>query len=349
MNKINDQYETIYVTDLEAPILLDSDLKPAQNELTLFFMPDSEVGSVNNSYYAAGSLRTSFPFAGTFNENAADTDTLSLAFSLESSVLGDVPTNTLYKHFWSRYIARIFAKSARRVSVTAFLPIGTWLDMDLSNTIRIGSYYYKVESIDYNIGSGQAKLNLFIYTPVSVNNPSSSGNAITLQTNYVTPSNENQIFTGNVQDKMFHLFNRGGDNYINLAPKNINMPQSLQTRFIADRHSVMNYPRHSHLNRPADTLEVTTDWETIAPYDTFQAINQSDITATKTIGIYTTTKACYARIVANVTWDGNQHIEFAIRQDEVNIKEASVNTNAGAITLTEVVYMTTSSQIDSRS
>lgn len=346
LNKINDQYETISVTDLEAPILLDSDLKPAQNELTLFFMPDSEVYSTSNRYYAAGSLRTSFPFAGTFNETAADTDTLSLAFSLESSVLGDVPTNTLYQHFWSRYIARIFAKSARRVSVTAFLPIGTWLNMDLSNTIRIGSYYYKVESIDYNIGSGEAKLNLFIYTPVSVNNPSSSDNEITLQTNYVTPSSENLIFAANVQKKMFHLFNRGGANYVTLAPKNINMPQSLQTRFIADRHSVMNYPRHSHLDRAPANFSVDTTWTTIAPYDSLVALNKTDITANKTDGIYTTTKPCWARIVAKVTWDGNQHIQFAIRQDEVNIKEASVNANAGALTLTEVVFMTTSSQID---
>lgn len=346
LNEINDLYETIGTTDLNAPTLIDEDLKPAQNELTLFFMSDNEVYSTNFSYFAAGSSRSTFPFAGTFEEYPSDTNTYSLAFSLEADVNKTIPTKTLYQHFWSRYVARIFAKSSRRVSVSAFIPVSQWLNMDLSNTIRIADYYYKIETIDYNIVTGEAKLSLFTYTPVSVGSISTSGNEVTFPADYIVSSSENLIFADNVLSKMHHTFERSGTNYIDLAPKIVNISNALQTTFIAKRQSVMAYPRHLHLDRSPAGLSVGTDWVIIDNYDSSNSSNNTALNPNLTDGEVTTSVDCWVRIMAKCTWSGNQHIKFAIRLDEVNLKTAEVSANSGAVTMSEVVFFNRNAKID---
>ena len=108
LNKINSQYKTIGVTDLDIPILLDNDLKPASGNLMLFFMSNSAYLSSDN-YFALGALKSSYPHAGTFEDFTANTSTNSLAFSLEQDINGKIPVNTLYKKWWSTYIARIYS------------------------------------------------------------------------------------------------------------------------------------------------------------------------------------------------------------------------------------------------
>ena len=193
LNKIDSQYKTIGVTDLNVPILLDSDMKPACHNLVLFFM-DSDDYEASDSYYALGSLRTSYPHAGVFNEYPAQGRSKSLAFSLEQDINGSIPTETLYQQFWASYIARIFASSSRRVTMKGYIPVGEWLQLDMAQTIRVNDYYYKIEDMSYNMVTGEASMNLFTYTPVTLGDVETTNDSVGLPADYIQPTSENLIF-----------------------------------------------------------------------------------------------------------------------------------------------------------
>lgn len=339
LNKINSQYKTIGVTDLDIPILLDNDLKPASGNLMLFFMSNSAYLSSDN-YFALGALKSSYPHAGTFEDFTANTSTNSLAFSLEQDINGKIPVNTLYKKWWSTYIARIFAKSSRRVSIKAYLPVGEWLTLDMSNTIRIADYYYKIEDISYNIVTGEAQLNLFTYTPVTIGNIETADDVVTFPVDYVTPSNENLIFKESVLDALNNTQNINGTKYVNLGqiPKMVsNMEYVTQgvTNLVANQ-----YPKHLHMEKGAvDILVSASAYTIVTEYDSLEDFNNGDISGNTTLGTWTTSQGTWVEVMCSVAWQGHDKLKVALLRDGIPLKEQEVYQSSGSITLLDTTYL----------
>lgn len=340
LNKVNSQYETIGTTNLQIPILLNNDMKPVCNDLVLFYMDATEYVS-NDPYYALGSLQTTHPYSGTFQQSNASGGN-SLAFSLEQNLAGLVPTDTLYKRFWEQYVARLFASSSRHVSLTAYLPVGEWLNLEMNSTIRIRDYYYKIEDISYDIIDGKAVLNLFTYTPVSIGqvNTGSSGD-VTFPSEYIVPADENLIFGGqSVLSGVFNTTTTGGTNYVNtgVIPQNVSNMQYLSN---ALTNVVMNqYPKHLHMEKSSTSIAVSASTYTIVvEYDSIADFNNGYISGNTTTGQWSTSVGTWVEVSCNVAWDGHDKLKVAILRDGIALKEQEVFSSSGSITLSETCYL----------
>jgi hypothetical protein len=305
----------------------------------LFFMSNSAYLSSDN-YFALGALKSSYPHAGTFEDFTANTSTNSLAFSLEQDINGKIPVNTLYKKWWSTYIARIFAKSSRRVSIKAYLPVGEWLTLDMSNTIRIADYYYKIEDISYNIVTGEAQLNLFTYTPVTIGNIETADDVVTFPVDYVTPSNENLIFKESVLDALNNTQNINGSKYVNLGqiPKMVsNMEYVTQgvTNLVANQ-----YPKHLHMEKGAvDILVSASVYTIVTEYDSLEDFNNGDISGNTTLGTWTTSQGTWVEVMCSVAWQGHDKLKVALLRDGIPLKEQEVFQSSGSITLLDTTFL----------
>ena len=340
LNKVNSQYETIGTTNLSIPVLLNNDMKPACNELVLFYMSiDSYISS--DSYYALGSVRNTYPHAGTFQEYNTSAGN-SLAFSLEQNLAGLVPTDTLYSKWWQTYIARIFASSSRRVTMSAYLPVGEWLNLDMSNTIRVHDYYYKIEDISYNITTGQATLNMFTYTPVSVISPSTTGSgSVNFPANYVQPASQNLIFGGNaVLDNLFNTTETNGSRYVSTgviaqSVTNMQYVMNAMTNVIANQ-----YPKHLHMKKSTTSITVSSSTYTIVQnYDSLEDFNNGNISGNTTTGQWTTSIGGWVEVRCSVAWQGHDKLKVALLRDGIALKEQEVFSSSGSITLIDTTYL----------
>jgi len=340
LNKINGQYKTIGVTDLNVPILLDSDMKPAAHNLMLFFM-DSADYEASDSYFAMGALRTSYPHAGVFDEFTARSRSRSLAFSLEQDINGSVPNVTLYSEFWSRYIARIFAKSSRRVTMKGYIPVGEWLNLDMAQTIRVNDYYYKIEDMSYNIVTGEASMNLFTYTPVELGVFETTDDSVNFPSDYISPASENLIFTADeVLESITNTRSVGGSRYVNLGarPKNVSQMQYVtqgMTNVIANQ-----YPKHLHMEKGAVDISVSASVYTIIQeYDSLEDYNNGYISGNTTTGQWTTSSGTWVEVSCSVAWDGHDKLKVALLRDGIALKEQEVFQSSGSITLIDTTYL----------
>ena len=340
LNKVNKDYKTIDVTNLPVPILLDDSLAPACNDMVLFFMDATEVNS-SDSYYAAGSLRSSYPYAGTMQKEAA-TDGYSLAFSLEQNLGEQVPTDTLYKNYWERHIARLFATSSRRIAIKAFIPVGEWLNLDLANTIRIGDFYYKIESIKYNINTSEAQLELFTYEPVTITSPTtSSTGVVTLPATYITPASENLAFPTRTQLMLNNTITIDSTHYVQTGlPTLVGAGGKSNFSFAATNGLInTNGPIYCEMNKTLDTIAVTTSYTDVGGY-TDSLTNQigTGLTPVEEDGTISPTASEFIHIMADLNYhhsSGADPLDIAILLNGVAIKEISSD-NANSITLSTI-------------
>ena len=192
LKKMNNNGGFISNTNIQFYHALDGTNNPLGTELLLFYYNGLKS---SNTWYFASSSKTTFPVISPFSAEPTVSGTNSLAFSLESALNGDTPTNTLFSKFWNSYISRIYSSQSRKVTLKMYLPVGEWLNLEFNDTINISGYYYKIDSIKYNLLSQEAQMVLLTYPNVNVTEiASSSGNTVT-----VTPAAQNdagQTFVG---------------------------------------------------------------------------------------------------------------------------------------------------------
>ena len=80
--------------------------------------------------------------------------------NLETNTSDASSSNTLYKVFYEDLITDLYDLNARFYSFDAVLPIGEVLNINLSDTIKIGFTKYFINSINVDLTTGKAKLNL---------------------------------------------------------------------------------------------------------------------------------------------------------------------------------------------
>ena len=338
LNKVNKDYEVVGSTNLPIPILLDDSLAPSCNDMVLFFMDATETAS-SDAYFAAGASRTTYPYAGTMQKEAA-TDGFSLAFSLEQNLGEKVPTDTLYKTFWERHIARLFAKSSRKISIKAYLPVGEWLNLDLANTIRIGDFYYKIESMKYNINTSEAQLELFTYEPLTITSPTtSSTGAVTLPTNYITPTDENFAFPTRTQATLNNIISIGTDNFVQTGLPNLTGNTRKSSFAVAASSGTigrLNNVRYCEIAKSSAVVAVTTSYVDLESY-TDSLTNQigTGLTPVEENGEISTTDAEFVSVSASVNYSGVDDLDVAIMLDDTAIKEIS-SVNANSVSLNTI-------------
>ena len=126
-----------------------------------------------------------------FSEFPTTNTSNSCAFSLESSLSGNAPENTLLKKLWLSYISRMFSPKSRIVEMTMHLPVGEWLNMKLNETINVHGRYFKIDSITYDLLKNKANVVLMTYPNVTIWSASSTANNWT-----ITPAEPTSTYIG---------------------------------------------------------------------------------------------------------------------------------------------------------
>lgn len=165
LHELNNSGGFVDDTNIQFYHQLDGDSNPVTQDLLLFYYTGQES---SDTWYFASESRTTFPTISAFADEPSTTSTNSLGFSLESVINGDAPTNTILEKFWLKYLSRIFSTQSRKVILDMYLPVGEWLKLELNDTIQIGGYYYKVDSVKYDLLSQKAQMTLLTYPDVEV-------------------------------------------------------------------------------------------------------------------------------------------------------------------------------------
>ena len=166
MNEVNNNGQIVRKTELNIPVFLDSDAKPVQQDYTLFYYGGKQ--SVSDVWYFNNVIQTVMPLMTPYSEYPTLKTNYSNAFGLELSLRGDAPTNSMYVMYWEEYLSRMYSTQSRVVKMTAVLPVGEWLNLGLNDTIAISSNYYKIQSIQYDMLTEIANLELVTYPNVEI-------------------------------------------------------------------------------------------------------------------------------------------------------------------------------------
>jgi hypothetical protein len=163
-------------TQLQIPWVFDAEIKGTKHDYILFYF--QEPTAINEIVYLGSNQMSSLPISSPFS--GIGQDAYSVAFGLESNVSGDLPKNTLYFGFWNEYISRLYSSRSRIVTMTAHIPVGEWLDMNLNDVIAISGNYYILQKVTYDLTTEKGKIELMTYPNVDVLEiTSTSGSGIT--------------------------------------------------------------------------------------------------------------------------------------------------------------------------
>jgi hypothetical protein len=173
MNQVNLNGQIVRKTELNVPVFMDSDAKPVQQDYTLFYYGGKQ--SVSDVWYFNNVTQYVMPLMTPYSEYPTLETSYSNAFGLELSLRGDAPTKTMYDLYWSEYLTRMYSTQSRVVKMTAVLPVGEWLNLNLNDTIAISSNYYKIQSIQYDMLTEIANLELVTYPNVEIMRFTSTG------------------------------------------------------------------------------------------------------------------------------------------------------------------------------
>jgi len=166
INEVNQIGAVVSETDLDMPLVLGKDFKPIQQELILFYFQDFK--NKKSWYRLGGNTLTYQPISSSYtNTPTTGASSIACTFGLESSAEGDIPTQNIYMNFWNEFISRLYSTRSRIFICQAFIPVGEWLKMALNDNIVVSGNYYKIQKIEYNILTEEAKLELISYPKVN--------------------------------------------------------------------------------------------------------------------------------------------------------------------------------------
>lgn len=193
LRKINQYGGIVSTTNIQLFQALDSSLNPIKIDFLLFYYNGLKS---SNTWYFEGASKSTFPISSPYNAYPTASSSRSIAFSLEETLSGDSPEKTLLSEFWLTYLSRIYSSQSRLVELTLRLPVGQWLDLDLSETINISGHYYKIDGITYDMLKQEAKVTLMTYPDVEGFVATSNGNSWNVSTPASNPNGLTFVGTG---------------------------------------------------------------------------------------------------------------------------------------------------------
>jgi hypothetical protein len=106
-----------------------------------------------------------FPYFDHYNTPSGSqfptTSSLSLLFNNETPVYGSQPDETLYTTYWTDYINLLYNPKTRIIYAEAIIPLSEYFDLELNDVVNWRGNYYHLRAInDYNLRTGECKLQL---------------------------------------------------------------------------------------------------------------------------------------------------------------------------------------------
>lgn len=316
MNEVNNNGQIVRKTELNIPVFMDSDAKPVQQDYTLFYYGGKQ--SISDPYYFDNVNQYVLPLMTPYSDYPTLSASYSTAFGLELSLRGDAPTNSMYVMYWNEYLSRMYSTQSRVVKMTAVLPVGEWLNLNLNDTIAISSNYYKVQSIKYDMLTEIANLELVTYPNVEILSFTTTGQKPDFTNPVETPFGQTYLKDYSVAKGIMNSYKFNGQDYLD-TNQDIDYNQNNVFSLVQQVETLQSIVQFNQITMYRSTLSApsTTDsttWATI-PMEAQESIGYVDnITATLTPSKYVCTDGGQYKFCATVEMEqsGNKHTQMAI-------------------------------------
>jgi hypothetical protein len=315
LDEVGSTGQKIRVSQLNMPIFLDKEGKGVKQDLTLFYY--AGLKSVTDTYYFENVLQNTFPCFSTYSNAPTSKTNYSAAFGLENSFSGDAPLETFYMMYWHKYVSRMYSEQSRVVRVKAILPVLEWLNMKLNDTIVLSGNYYKMQSIQYDMLTEVANLELITYPDINFMTLDSTGDEV----DYGDPVENNNGLTYirnyPVASGLMNSINSGGVNIINTS-QDVSYAENSTFDLLKQMATVQNtltfnqYTLWSNTPTPISTND--TVWIPIPQVNYEQIGYVGNINYNLANAKFTSVEGGQFKFIGMVSYQstGNKHLEFAI-------------------------------------
>lgn len=107
---------------------------------------------------------SNFPYFDNYNVVSGSfptTDSDSLLFNNENASYGEIPDNSLYTKYWSKYINFLYNPKTRLLNASAIIPLADYVKMELNDIVNFRGNYYHLRAInDYSLKDGRCQIQL---------------------------------------------------------------------------------------------------------------------------------------------------------------------------------------------
>jgi hypothetical protein len=316
MNEVNANGQIVRKTELNIPVFMDSDAKPVQQDYTLFYYGGKQ--SISDPYYFDNVNQYVLPLMTPYSDYPTLSTSYSNAFGLELSLRGDAPVNSMYQMYWSEYLSRMYSTQSRVVKMTAVLPVGEWLKLELNDTIAISSNYYKLQSVQYDMLTEIANLELVTYPDVEILSFTTTGQKPDFTNVTPTPFGESYLKDYSVAKGIMNSYKFNGQDYLD-TNQDIDYNQNNVFSLVQQVNNVQSILQFNQITMYREVLSgpSTTDstiWATV-PMEEVETIGYVDnITYTLNPSKYVCTDGGQYKFTAMVEMEqsGNHHTTVAI-------------------------------------
>ena len=350
MNEINNNGQIVRKTELNIPVFLDSDSKLVQQDYTMFYYGGKQ--SVSDTWFFNGVTQYVMPLMTPYSEYPTLSTSYSNAFGLELSLRGDAPLNTMYLMYWNEYLSRMYSTQSRVVKMTAILPVGEWLNLELNDTIAISSNYYKVQSIQYDMLTEQANLELVTYPDVNVLTFTSTGQKPDFSNPTATPFGETYLKDYSVAKGIMNSYKFNGQDYLD-TNQDTDYNKNNVFSLVQQVDNIQAILQFNQITMYRDTLSgpLTTDatiWLNI-PMENSETIGYVDnITYTLAPSKYVCTDGGQYKFTAMVEMEqsGNKHSTVAILVNGIlSTGYAGISSDYGVVNFSTVLDLSPTDEV----
>jgi hypothetical protein len=349
MNQVNLNGQIVRKTELNIPVFMDSDAKPVQQDYTLFYYGGKQ--SVSDVWYFNNVTQYVMPLMTPYSEYPTLETSYSNAFGLELSLRGDAPTKTMYDLYWSEYLTRMYSTQSRVVKMTAVLPVGEWLTLELNDTIAISSNYYKVQSIKYDMLTEIANLELVTYPDVEIMRFTTTGQKPDFSNPTETPFGLTYLKDYSVAKGIMNSYKFNGQDFLD-TNQDIDYNQNNVFSLVQQVDNLQSIVQFNQITMLRDTpISRTTDstiWDAI-PMESEESIGYVDnITYDMPNAKYVCTDGGQYKFtgMASFGQSGNKSIEFAIQINGINTTAyASTDSNFHSVQIDTILDLAPTDEV----
>jgi hypothetical protein len=211
----------------------------------------------------------------------------------------------------------MYSEQSRIVRVKAILPVLEWLNMKLNDTIVLSGNYYKMQSIQYDMLTEVANLELITYPDINFMTLDSTGDEV----DYGDPVENNNGLTYirnyPVASGLMNSINSGGVNIINTS-QDVSYAENSTFDLLKQMANVQNtltfnqYTLWSNTPTPISTND--TVWIPIPQVNYEQIGYVGNINYNLANAKFTSVEGGQFKFIGMVSYQstGNKHLEFAI-------------------------------------
>lgn len=316
MDEVNANGQKVKTTDLQIPVFMDQDSNSLQIDLTLFYYGGKT--TVTSKYYFNNIQQTELPLMTSYSAFPTTNATYSLAFGLETTISGDAPTATLWDMYWSDYLSRMYSTQSRLVKMNGIIPVGEWLTLKLNDTIAISGNYYKLQSLQYDMLTERASLELITYPDVQIMRFSTTGQKSDFTDVTANANGQTYIRDYVVANGIMNAYTYGGQDYLD-TNQDIVFNKNNVFSLVQEVNNIQAIIQFNQITMYRDSLSGpsatdSTTWANI-PMEHAESIGYVDnITYSLSPSKYICTDGGQYKFTAmvEVEQSGNKHSTFAI-------------------------------------